>query len=195
MKRKMLVSITGILIFSGLCICALENSLQMPELETCYVRAEPIPEMKQMQKEEKLIDRAPTLTEDPEPQPECDIREEDKALLARIAKAEAGNQDIEGKALVICVVLNRKESPDFPDSVSEIIYQENQFSPVLEGKFDKTEPDGECWQALEMVLQGGWDESQGALYFESEGKSSWHRENLTYLFTHGDHWFYIDREQ
>ena len=99
----------------------------------------------------------------------------------------------EGKADVILVVLNRVWSDKFPDSIEEVIYQKNQFSPVSNGRFDKVEPDEDCWEALLMV-EHGWDESQGALYFESESASTWHRNHLQFLFQHGDHMFYTDKE-
>lgn len=114
-------------------------------------------------------------------------------LLTKIAMAEAEDQDTEGKALVICVVLNRVYAEEFPDSIKAVIYQDRQFSPVANGRFDRLEPDQDCWDALLMVEQG-WDESQGALYFESESSSTWHREHLQFLFQHEDHMFYTDKE-
>ena len=114
-------------------------------------------------------------------------------LLAKIAMAEAENQDTEGKALVICVVLNRVWVEEFPDSIEAVIYQDRQFSPVANGRFDNVEPNQDCWDALSMVKRG-WDESQGALYFESESSSTWHREHLQFLFQHEDHMFYTDKE-
>ena len=107
---------------------------------------------------------------------------EERYLLAKIAMAEAENQDIEGKALVICVVLNRVWSDSFPDNIHDVIYQPRQFSPVSNGRFDVVEPDEECWKALDMVMVDGWDGSQGALYFESKSDSAWHRDNLKFLF-------------
>lgn len=111
-------------------------------------------------------------------------------LLAKIAMAEAESEPIEGKALVMLVVLNRVQSEDFPDTIEEVIFQENQFSPVRPGgRFYTTEPDAECYEALEMVI-GGWDESEGALYFESCENSSWHSRNLEFLYEVGNHRFY-----
>lgn len=115
-------------------------------------------------------------------------------LLAKIAMAEAEDQDTEGKALVILVVLNRVWDNRFPDSIREVIYQKNQFSPVSNGRFDEVEPDADCWKALEMVQVENWDKSKGALYFESKSESTWHEEHLEYLFKHGDHYFYTEQE-
>lgn len=123
-----------------------------------------------------------------------DLDSEDAYLLAKIAMAEAEGEDVKGKALVILVVLNRVWSDKFPDSISEVIFQDGEFSPVGSGRFDRLEPSRECYEALEMVWLNQWDESQGALYFESKGKSDWHRNNLKYLFRHGNHYFYTDKE-
>lgn len=121
---------------------------------------------------------------------------EESYLLAKIAMAEAEGEDTEGKALVITVVLNRVWSDGFPDSIEEVIMQENQFSVTKQGgRWWTVEPDKDCWKALDMVMIDDWDESYGALYFESEGESTWHRDNLEFLFQHGNHYFYTDKEE
>lgn len=125
-----------------------------------------------------------------------DFDAEESYLLAKIAMAEAEGEDMEGKALVIMVVLNRVWSDKFPDSVKDVIMQRNQFSVTQEGgRWWKVEPDEDCYKALDMVMTEQWDESQGALYFESEGKSTWHQNNLEYLFKHGNHYFYKEKEE
>ena len=161
---------------------------------------------------DKVIIPTPTVTASvqqeitPEPT-ECSTKEpayqsliysydwdaEESYLLCKIAMAEAGNQDTEGKALVMLVVLNRVWVDEFPNSIEDVIYQPRQFSPVLEGTFDSVEPDEDCWDALEMVMSG-WDESQGALYFESKSNSTWYEDNLKFLFKHQDHYFYTERD-
>ena len=128
-------------------------------------------------------------------QPMMLIEEDDEYLLAKLAMAEAEGEDVEGKVLVICVVLNRVLSDDFPDTVSEVIYQQlsngvHQFSPIGNGRFDSVEPDDDCWRALSYV-EAGYDNSLGALYFtSSKEQSTWHSRNLEFLFEHGGHKFY-----
>lgn len=125
---------------------------------------------------------------------------EESYLLEKIAMAEAEGEGVEGKALVMLVVLNRVWSDRFPDTIKEVIYQRTgnggwQFSPLQEGgRWYTTEPDQECQEALELIQIEKWDESLGALYFESASKSDWHRENLEFLFQHGNHYFYTDKE-
>ena len=58
-------------------------------------------------------------------------------LLALVVEAEAGNQDLTGKRLVIDVVLNRVESPLFPDTITEVLMQPGQFTTVVNGGIDR----------------------------------------------------------
>lgn len=119
---------------------------------------------------------------------------EDAYMLTKIAMAEAEGEDTKGKALVMLVVLNRSWSCGYPNSLEDVIFQDEQFSPVNSGRYDSVEPNEDCWNALELI-ESGWDESYGALYFESKSKSTWHEDNLEFLFQHGNHYFYKDKEQ
>lgn len=115
---------------------------------------------------------------------------EDSKILLKIAMAEAEGESTEGKALVMLVVLNRVWSDQFPGTIEEVVFEPKQFSPVMEGgRYYTTEPDEDCYEALEMVMHG-WDESYGALYFESCEGSSWHSEHLEFLYQVGNHKFY-----
>lgn len=115
---------------------------------------------------------------------------DDAYKLAKIAMAEAESEDTEGKALVMLVVLNRVWDDEFPDTIEEVIFQKGQFSPIGNGRYDEVEPDEDCYRALQLIQTDGWDESHGATYFESKSDSTWHSENLTFLFKHGKHYFY-----
>ena len=135
----------------------------------------------------------------PEPEPEStyesmiksrDWDSDDSERLMKIAMAEAEGESVEGKALVMLVVLNRVWSDAFPDTIEEVIFQPRQFTPAVPGgRYYTTEPDDGCREALALVLDG-WDESGGALYFESGGKDGWHSQNLEFLFECGGHKFY-----
>ena len=121
---------------------------------------------------------------------------EESYLLCKIAMAEAEGEDVEGKALVMLTVLNRVKSENayFEDTIKEVIFQKGEFSPIINGRFFRVEPNEECWEALEMV-ENGWDESEGSLYFEGvTNKPTWHSKNLEKLFTHGNHTFYKEKE-
>lgn len=102
--------------------------------------------------------------------------EKEKYMLAKIAMAEAEGCRIKAKELVIRTVLSRIESDMFPNTVEEVIFQKNQFTPISDGRWNKVEPNEECWQALENVLSSS--ESKDILFFESCKGDSWHNKNL-----------------
>lgn len=118
------------------------------------------------------------------------ITKSEEQMLLKLTMAEAGGEDLEGKALVMRVVLNRVLDPAFPSTVEGVICQVGQFSPLWDGRYYDMVPDDDCYIALSMV-QGGWDKSYGATYFRTNmDGATWHSENLTTLFTHGGHTFF-----
>lgn len=115
---------------------------------------------------------------------------EDEAILKQIAMAEAEGETIEGKALVMRVVLNRTEDEQFPDTVEDVVFEEDQFSTVeIGGRYWTVAPDEGCETAL-AAIENGWDESDGALYFDAVGSETWQGATREYLYTCGGHNFY-----
>lgn len=83
--------------------------------------------------------------------------EADLKLMAAIIQAEAGGEPYEGKLAVGSVVMNRVMSSSFPNSLSEVIYQKNQFQPVRDGHLAlilERGPNDTCIQAARQVLGG-----------------------------------------
>lgn len=132
----------------------------------------------------------PTETETA-PAPVLELTAEEQELLLKLGMAERGQtQCVTCIALVMCTVLNRVKEPNrFGSSISSVIYAQDQFTPVSDGTFVQAEPNDACRDALELVIYG-WDESQGALYYEFCQGPSWHSQNLPLLFSHCDTRFY-----
>lgn len=108
---------------------------------------------------------------------------EDSYLLAKIAMAEAEGCNTRTKTLIIMCVLNRVWSDEFPDTIEEVIFQENQFSPIDNGRWDRVEPNEDCYEAVKVVMEAKYDYSGGATYFEScDNEDNWHSRNLEYLY-------------
>lgn len=125
-----------------------------------------------------------------EPVPVLTFTEEEETLLLKLAASERGDTGCPYcMALVMRTVLNRVESPKFSATIKGVIYAQDQFTPVMDGTFEKTEPDWLSRKALDMVKEG-WDESQGALYYEWCEGESWHSRNLNLLTQHCDTRFY-----
>lgn len=131
---------------------------------------------------------APVIVPETEPQTAptsstSRFTERERYLLLHIMMHEAGNQGVTGQALVGRVVLNRVESGQFPNDIESVLFQPGQFGP--ESSICRYEPNADSYAALDL-LEAGWDESRGALYF-CTSSFSW----ATYLFTYGGHNFFV----
>ena len=148
--------------------------------------------------EEILSQKRVVETQVLEKRPVWELSEDDLNILLRIVEAEAGGEDENGKLLVANVVLNRVKSPLFPDTVREVVYQQDygvyQFSPVKDGRIDRVTVSAETRRAVERAIYGE-DISRGALYFAARSRASgesmrWFDSSLTWLFAYGGHEFY-----
>jgi N-acetylmuramoyl-L-alanine amidase len=92
------------------------------------------------------------------------LLKEEIDLLARLVRAEAQTETIEGKIAVACVVLNRVESPQFPNTIKEVLYAPGQFQPVQNGEINKP-ADEESIQAVQAALTEQRQLAPGALFF------------------------------
>lgn len=111
-------------------------------------------------------------------------------LLSHIINAESGNQPLNGKIAVGNVILNRVKSPIFPNTLYEVIYQKNQFSPAYNGSIDRT-PNEESVIAAKLCLDGAVVLSD-ALWFNRAGLNCWASRNKSCVATIGSHAFYAE---
>lgn len=112
----------------------------------------------------------------------------DVELLARLISAEARGEPYTGQVAVGAVVLNRVESPNFPNSISGVIYQSGAFTCLQDGQFWEPVADS-AYQAARDALNG-WDPTGGALYYfnPNTATSSWIWSRPV-LLTIGSHYF------
>ncbi len=83
--------------------------------------------------------------------------EGDLYLLGAIIQCESDGEPYVGKLAVGSVVMNRVKSSKFPNTVSGVIYQRGQFSPVASGRFAYRLQHGvnqTCLNAAAEVLNG-----------------------------------------
>lgn len=158
-------------LLAGMAVVA-SVALKMP-VQSMYVPPAPIgPGIEMVVKEEE----EPTAEE---------LWYDDLSLLAQVVEAEAGNQDLQGKRLVVDVVLNRVDSPKFPNSIPEVIYQKKQFSCLYDGNFERAgwHISDESFEAVRLEAIEGNRIDSGILYFSTRpvnGKNHWKYQ---------DHWF------
>ena len=114
----------------------------------------------------------------------------DLYLLAKTVYAEARGEPYEGQVAVAAVILNRVESPDFPNTIAEVVYQPWAFTAVHDGQIN-LEPNETAYSAARDAMNG-WDPTYGCLYYynASTATSKWIFSRTT-VVTIGKHVFAI----
>ncbi|MBE5830837.1 MAG: cell wall hydrolase [Butyrivibrio sp.] len=96
--------------------------------------------------------------------------------LKKLATAEAEGEGCEGQWLVMSVVWNRVQDPEYPSTIHEVINQYGvtkegkkiyQFSCVADGRIETAKPSGDSGTALARLETG--DVSPGIIAFEVTG--------------------------
>lgn len=105
--------------------------------------------------------------------------------LSHIIYCESGNQPLAGKVAVGNVVMNRVADPRFPNTIYDVLFQKNQFSPVSSGSI-RREPNWDSVVAAKLVLDGA--KVTDALFFN--GVRARAPKGRAYVTTIGDHAFY-----
>ena len=89
---------------------------------------------------------------------EVTFEENDRYLLANIIYCEAGGEPYDGKLAVGAVVINRVLSSRYPATVSGVIYQPAQFSPVGSGRYAlalaENKATAACYEAADQAMKG-----------------------------------------
>lgn len=124
-------------------------------------------------------------TNDTEEQIQEEIELGELEELAQLIQAEAGNQPFEGKCLVADVVLNRVESPDFPNNIHDVIFQDGQFSVIKNGAWEKAAYNMTESDYAAVMVEVQMHQNKEVLYFNNCSKVS----GTGTPFKVGGHWF------
>lgn len=118
---------------------------------------------------------------------EVSFAEGDRYLLANLIYCEAGGEPYNGQVAVGAVVINRVLSSVFPNTVTGVIYQDRQFSPVASGRLALALAEGRatssCYQAADEVMKGTTNVG-GCVYFRTPV------DGVTPKYRIGGHIFY-----
>ena len=88
-----------------------------------------------------------------------------------------------GKRLVCDVILNRVDSADFPNTITEVINQDGQFSVVSNGSINRVSVSDETFNACKLELIERTDSE--ILYFTA----GQYNPSGTPAYQHQDHYF------
>jgi len=127
-------------------------------------------------------------------QMDIEVSDKEYGILCRIVQAEAGDQDVYGRILVVNVILNRMNyKKEFANTIEGVVFEKNQFSPITDGAYYRVTVDSKTEEAVQRALNGE-DYSDGALYFfmrsgTSKSNAAWF-DSLNFLFKYGCHEFF-----
>jgi N-acetylmuramoyl-L-alanine amidase len=115
-------------------------------------------------------------------------RASDEQLIARAINGEARGESYEGQVAVGAVILNRVESPDFPNTVAGVIYQPGAFTAVSDGQINvPIDPNSTVVKAARDALNG-WDPTGGSLFYwnpaTATSKWIWSRQIIKAIGKH-----------
>ena len=89
---------------------------------------------------------------------EVTFEESDRYLLANLIYCEAGGEPYAGQLAVGAVVINRVLSSVYPNTVTGVIYQKYQFSPVGSGRLAlalaQNKATASCYKAADEAMAG-----------------------------------------
>ena len=111
------------------------------------------------------------------------IDEYEYYLLSHIVEAEARNQGIDGKRLVVDVVFNRVMSDQFPNSVEEVLTQDEQFTTYINGAYELVEPSEDTHEAI--AIEYDYIRNTDVYFFRTDHYHSFGKP----LFVEEDHYF------
>lgn len=145
---------SGISDYSGQ-IAAAENDAKAYEAEIAEKDADIKRLEAELAKERALAEKSRKMAKKDISQ--INMEEGERELLACLIYCEAGAEPYEGKLAVGSVVMNRCMSGAFPDTITGVIYQSGQFSPVASGRLAARLTQGandDCYQAADEVMSG-----------------------------------------
>ena len=111
-------------------------------------------------------------------------------LLAKCVHAEARGEPYVGQVAVAAVILNRVKNPNFPNTISGVVYQPWAFTAVHDGQIN-LEPNSTAYSAAQDAMNG-WDPTYGCIYYYNPqtATSQWIFSRQT-VVTIGQHVFAI----
>jgi N-acetylmuramoyl-L-alanine amidase len=114
------------------------------------------------------------------------LSDADLYLLAKTIYAEGRGEPYTGQVAIGAVIMNRVRSPQFPNTVSGVVYQRHAFTAVSDGQINLN-PDDKAMKAARDAMNG-WDPTGGALYYYNPAvaTSAWifDRQTVTVIGRH-----------
>jgi len=126
------------------------------------------------------------------------VSDQELYYLAKMIECESRWEPYNGKIAVGIVILNRVRSSRFPNTITGVLFQRNQFSPMKDGAWQRMEPGRDSYRAALEALSGttvidgvNMDQALFFIYKAIAGDTGrrWF-ETLSFITKIGNHDFY-----
>jgi len=151
-----------------------ENQVKQPQNQTnTNTKKQPVPKQSSPSK--------PTAVNMPNGFSQNDIQ-----LMANAVYGESRGEPYAGQVAVAAVILNRIDSPSFPNTISGVIFEPGAFTAVADGQIWLT-PNETAKKAVIDAING-WDPTGNALYYFNPATATsgwiWNRPQIKQIGKH-----------
>lgn len=114
----------------------------------------------------------PTVSE-PEKQMYYSVTTEERLLIAQLVYREANTESLECQKAIVSVLFNRLACGKWGDTIEEVIYYKNAFTPATMGLLEGVEPTKTNYEAVDYVLENGPTLPTYVRYFRANYHHTW----------------------
>ncbi|WP_096271877.1 LysM peptidoglycan-binding domain-containing protein [Paucisalibacillus globulus] len=117
----------------------------------------------------------PTTNSSVQSEQEIAVNQEEVEWLAKMIYSEGRGESLEGQIAIGAVIMNRVNSPLFPNDVKSVLFEKSygyyQFTPAETGVIHTAKPNAQNYEAAERAINGEAP-TNGALFFYNPDKTS-----------------------
>lgn len=101
------------------------------------------------------------------------VTEEERLLIAQLVYREANTESLECQKAIVSVLFNRLVCGKWGDTIEEVIYYKNAFTPATAGLLEGVTPTNTNYEAVDYVLENGPTLPTYVRYFRANYHHSW----------------------
>lgn len=153
---KVITSLVGIILLLVLFIVIIPPKVEIKEIEKEVVV--------EVEKETIIeVVKEPTYA--------YNITSAEREMLARLVYREANTENLECQMAVVSVIINRWQDGRWGDTIADVIYAPNQFTPAT--LLYQTTPTELNYTAVDLVLQNGCTLLPYVMFFRADYHFDW----------------------
>jgi spore germination cell wall hydrolase CwlJ-like protein len=101
------------------------------------------------------------------------VTEEERLLIAQLVYREANTESLECQKAIVSVLFNRLACGKWGDTIEEVIYYKNAFTPATAGLLEGVNPTKTNYEAVDFVLENGPTLPTYVRYFRAGYHHKW----------------------